>query len=326
MDDDDTVPYSQQAAWSDVTPVVVDDGGKVAAVQYDAEHKEALAYFRAILALGEKSERALRLTQHMIKLNSADYTAWQYRWECLTTLGSDLEAEYQFTRQIALENAKNYQLWNHRRKLAQALGPSAVARELAFAAEALELDEKNYHAWAHRQSVVAQGACWQEELQYSAYMIDKDVRNNSAWNQRFFVLQNTCKTQDLSTIIGQELQYIAAKVQSAPHNESAWNYLWGIFTLDGCSQWEMGKYKEVYTLCVEALADVPSCGPALDTLAQYYLCLASLCAAHGDKQRAKQAAGNASQVLAKAAVADPMRALYWKHRVDELQPMIQLSA
>lgn len=51
MDDDDTVPYSQQAAWSDVTPVVVDDGGKVAAVQYDAEHKEALAYFRAILAL-----------------------------------------------------------------------------------------------------------------------------------------------------------------------------------------------------------------------------------------------------------------------------------
>lgn len=83
---------------------------------------------------------------------------------------------------------------------------------------------------------------------------------------------------------------------------------------------------QVYTLCVEALADVPSCGPALDTLAQYYLCLASLCAAHGDKQRAKQAAGNASQVLAKAAVADPMRALYWKHRVDELQPMIQLSA
>lgn len=98
-------------------------------------------------------------------------------------------------RQIALENAKNYQLWNHRRKLAQALGPSAVARELAFAAEALELDEKNYHAWAHRQSVVAQGACWQEELQYSAYMIDKDVRNNSAWNQRFFVLQVCAQVQ-----------------------------------------------------------------------------------------------------------------------------------
>lgn len=49
------------------------------------------------------------------------------------------------------ESAKNYQLWNHRAKIAAARGPAAAAGELAFAARALGADEKNYHAWAHRQ-------------------------------------------------------------------------------------------------------------------------------------------------------------------------------
>lgn len=52
------------------------------------------------------------------------------------------------------DNAKNYQLWNHRRKCAFALGRTAADRELEVAAEALEADDKNYHAWAHRQAVV----------------------------------------------------------------------------------------------------------------------------------------------------------------------------
>lgn len=46
---------------------------------------------------GEKSERVLELTADMISSNSADYTAWKYRWDTLTALKSDLQRECTFT-------------------------------------------------------------------------------------------------------------------------------------------------------------------------------------------------------------------------------------
>lgn len=52
------------------------------------------------------------------------------------------------------DNAKNYQLWNHRRKCALRAGPSSAEAELDFSMLALEIDEKNYHAWAHRLAIV----------------------------------------------------------------------------------------------------------------------------------------------------------------------------
>ena len=55
------------------------------------------------------------------------------------------------------DNAKNYQLWNHRRKCALRAGPAVAERELDFATQALNIDEKNYHAWAHRLAVVQVG-------------------------------------------------------------------------------------------------------------------------------------------------------------------------
>jgi len=49
---------------------------------------------------GERSARALALTEDMIGLNQADYTAWQWRWECLCAVGQDLNEEYVFTDAI----------------------------------------------------------------------------------------------------------------------------------------------------------------------------------------------------------------------------------
>ena len=55
--------------------------------------------------------------------------------------------------------------------------------------EALDADSKNYHAWAHRQVVVAAAGAWQQEMEYLEGLLQKDVRNNSAWNPRAFVVQ-----------------------------------------------------------------------------------------------------------------------------------------
>jgi hypothetical protein len=45
----------------------------------------------------EKSARALELTRHLISFNGADYTAWEWRWECVTALGTDLAEEQALT-------------------------------------------------------------------------------------------------------------------------------------------------------------------------------------------------------------------------------------
>jgi hypothetical protein len=37
--------------------------------------------------------------------------------------------------------------------------------------------------------VVAAASAWQQEQQYVQRLLTEDVRNNSAWNQRFFILQ-----------------------------------------------------------------------------------------------------------------------------------------
>lgn len=46
---------------------------------------------------GEKSERVLQLTSDVINTNSADYTAWQHRWDTLCALNTDLQQECTFT-------------------------------------------------------------------------------------------------------------------------------------------------------------------------------------------------------------------------------------
>lgn len=41
--------------------------------------KDVYNYFRAIVSSGEKSLRALHLTDDALKLNASNYTVWQYR-------------------------------------------------------------------------------------------------------------------------------------------------------------------------------------------------------------------------------------------------------
>jgi protein farnesyltransferase/geranylgeranyltransferase type-1 subunit alpha len=57
-------------------------------------------------------------------------------------------------------------------------------------------------------------------------LLQKDIRNNSAWNQRYFVIAHTTGFKD--EIIERELDYVEKRIESCPDNESSWNYLRGI--------------------------------------------------------------------------------------------------
>ncbi|KIZ02829.1 proteinfarnesyltransferase/geranylgeranyltransferase type-1 subunit alpha, partial [Monoraphidium neglectum] len=93
------IPYSRRPEWADIEPLPPPpgDAGKVVSIHYAERHAEALGYFRAILAKGEKTARALDLTRQLISFNGADYTAWQWRWQCVEALGADVEEEMALT-------------------------------------------------------------------------------------------------------------------------------------------------------------------------------------------------------------------------------------
>jgi protein farnesyltransferase/geranylgeranyltransferase type-1 subunit alpha len=66
---------------------------------------------------------------------------------------------------------------------------------------------------------------FQNELQYVDQLLDDDIRNNSAWNQRYFVVNNT--TGFTPDVIERELAFTLDKIKTVASNESAWNYLRG---------------------------------------------------------------------------------------------------
>lgn len=63
------------------------------------------------------------------------------------------------------------------------------------------------------------------ELEYVDKLLQEDIRNNSAWNQRYFVINNTtCFTPET---LSREIEYTLDKIKIVIDNESAWNYLRG---------------------------------------------------------------------------------------------------
>lgn len=64
----------------------------------------------------------------------------------------------------------------------------------------------------------------EKEMEFVDNLISQDLRNNSAWNQRYFVINNLDYNSDM---IEKELKYTFDKITTLSKNESAWNYLRG---------------------------------------------------------------------------------------------------
>lgn len=64
------------------------------------------------------------------------------------------------------------------------------------------------------------------ELVFVDKLIGADLRNNSAWNQRYFVLNHT--DGFTPEVIHYELTYVMNRIRLVKNNESTWNYLRGL--------------------------------------------------------------------------------------------------
>jgi protein farnesyltransferase/geranylgeranyltransferase type-1 subunit alpha len=79
----------------------------------------------------------------------------------------------------------------------------------------LKVDAKNYHTWSYRQWLLAyfnDDELWAGELDFVDHMLENDLRNNSAWHHRFFVVfQSGVRKdeEDRERIVKRELTSVA---------------------------------------------------------------------------------------------------------------------
>ncbi|KAF7325872.1 hypothetical protein MKEN_00438000 [Mycena kentingensis (nom. inval.)] len=264
---DPPVLYSARPEWSDVTGVAqYEHTNPLAPILYSEEYKDATDYLRAIVQSGEKSARVLQLTEHVIRLNPAHYSAWQYRYETVVALNWPLDVEMVLMDELADKHLKTYQVWHHRRLIILLLGTKAAGPELTYIAGILAQDEKNYHTWAHRQWVLSfhnDHALWAGELDFVDKMLNRDVRNNSAWHHRFFVVWQSGMRdgeEDRERVVRRELLYVKHNVSLAPNNASAWNYLRGVLEHNKLPFSTVAPFVKLYT--VSAVDDA---GDLVDT-------------------------------------------------------------
>lgn len=85
---------------------------------------------------------------------------------------------------------------------------------------------------------------FENELEYVDRLISQDVRNNSAWNQRFFVLQHMGLTPE---VMQHEITYVMNRIAYVKNNESSWNFLRGLLNHGGDKT--LTQYPEVLTFC-----------------------------------------------------------------------------
>eukprot|EP00026_Physarum_polycephalum_P002063 Phypoly_transcript_02067.p2 GENE.Phypoly_transcript_02067~~Phypoly_transcript_02067.p2 ORF type:complete len:301 (+),score=63.78 Phypoly_transcript_02067:94-903(+) len=262
-------------------------------------------YFRAIMQRDERSERALELTEEVITLNAANYTVWYYRRLLVDALNIDLAKELDFVTKVGRSSPKNYQIWQHRKVIIEKSGNTA--KELEFTSDMIDEDGgKNYHAWAHRQWVIETYGLWENELEYIDNSLKLDLRNNSAWNQRYFVVSKWKKLTP--EVIKDEIQYALRYINKAPNNQSPWAYLKGLLLADrpqgGEFKFRFSEFPEVKETCLALKEKFVGCAHVVSLLVEIY-------EAENTKE-SKEKAKELCQHLANNL--DNTRAKYWNYR------------
>ncbi|KAF0914084.1 hypothetical protein E2562_026494 [Oryza meyeriana var. granulata] len=313
---DEWVPPSRRPELADVVPVPQDDGPHpVVPIAYRDEFREVMDYFRALYFAGERSVRALHLTAEAIDLNPGNYTVWHFRRLVLEALEANLQEEMNFVDQIAECNPKNYQIWHHKRWLVEKLGPGIANKEHEFTRKILAMDAKNYHAWSHRQWVLQALGGWETELQYCNQLLEEDVFNNSAWNQRYLVITRSPFLGGLAAMRDSEVDYTIEAILANPQNESPWRYLKGLYK--GENDFLMAD-ERISDVCLKVLKNDSTCVFALSLL----LDLLQIGLQPSDELRGTvEAMKNSDPEIADADLAtaiclilqkcDPLRINYW---------------
>ena len=105
----------------------------------------------------------------------------------------------------------------------------AFDAEFWFLDAIFESDSKNYHAWSHKIWLIERYEMWADpkHMVFAEEMLDKDVRNNSVWSFRYFLVMRS--TPFSKELVERECQYVLEKrLPDDWRNEAAWAYMRGM--------------------------------------------------------------------------------------------------
>lgn len=310
--------YSDSPEWADITPIEQDDGpNALATIAYSPNYSEAMSYLRGCMAANDLTPRILPLTEDIIQMNPAHYTVWLYRARVLFHNDCDLEQELVWLNPVALKFLKNYQIWHHRQMVVDRLGSCEGERD--FVDEMMRLDAKNYHVWSYRQWLVRRFGLWDgEELGEVERLLEEDVRNNSAWNHRWYVVFGRPEGEKAfgnAEVVQREVEFAKGKIRLAPQNQSSWNYVRALVRKTGEPVGGLKEFAGEFA-SLEEPEKVRS-SHALDLLVEIYA-----------EEGKKEDASKGLDLL--ATKYDPIRSNYWNWRkslLNEKAPAgVQASA
>lgn len=339
----DSEPYvlwSARPGWEDLEPIPQNDAPNcLVPIAYHEQYRDAMDTFRAIVKKGEKSKRTLELTELIIQFNPGHYSVWKYRADTLIELKTELVEELELLDAMVKHHLKSYQVWQHRRTIVLALNDPS--RELEFTAKALSFDSKNYHTWAYRQFILChfysnaeknplpeeitaevKERVWREELQYVEKLLREDIRNNSAWNQRFFVaFESKMGGEDVGE---REVGYAKTQLAISPNNPSAWNYLRGVLTRLSIPLSTVVPF--VTPLALNTPSSMPPNEPSVSPKAQLPAWLAIEFLAdsknqEAEKEKSRELGQEAAVLFRSLTEFDPIRRFYWEFRAKESESL-----
>lgn len=189
----------------------------------DESYNAVLSRYYQMKESSEYSESSLGVTSTLIDANPSHYDFWVFRREVITALAlRDLMDEYLWTLFQISSTLKNYQSWHHLHWLTTKK-PLDVLSDRQFVEIGFQ-DAKNIHFWGFLVKYVRKTERCMEALSLTTRFIEQDVRNNSAWTFRYFVLKLASHHNDNDNTAEEERLFIL-KHAFLEHNTAFWNYV-----------------------------------------------------------------------------------------------------
>lgn len=328
---------TEEYNFDDIEPVIEETPDELkdvvlCKIMYTPEFITTFSYLKALMLKGEKSKRAMYVATSAIALVPAHYTVWNYKFEIVKELATngeyDLNDELKWCDEIALNNEKNYQIWHYRETIIELLielkfnndkTKYDLNKEYEIVHEMLDSDEKNYHVWSHKRWAVVYFGLFKnaKELEYTKFLIDRDVRNNSAWNFRHFVNFGTDndEVEDNNNVLN-EIEFTKGYIELSFTNPSSWNYMKFLYSL--CKKLELQQGITEIKQLVEkySVLDLKEGDDVEKVLENRRISIPAfelLCDIYKDEGKVEQMKGVYTLL---GETLDPVRRNYWEYRMS----------
>ncbi|XP_061192641.1 geranylgeranyl transferase type-2 subunit alpha-like [Saccostrea echinata] len=207
---------------------------------------------------GEFDEEGLKITGEILSVNPDFYSLWNYRKEIFLFMKENKETDFVqklmqdelgFLESCLKVNPKSYGAWHHRCFIMENMPNPDWERELQLCNTFLEYDERNFHCWDYRRTVVlASDVDLEQELAYTTEKIQTNFSNYSSWHYRSKLLpvifpDPTHPVRVQEDILLQEHETVQNAIFTDPDDQSAWFY----------HRWLLGRgRKKLQISCVHA--------------------------------------------------------------------------